>query len=102
MADVSVAGKINAGKSYVVFGKANSAVINLSDIASTSGIGIGGFVINGENANDFSGYSVSSAGDVNGDGLDDLIVGALYADSTGGCPCSRKRICSICTNNQII
>jgi hypothetical protein len=49
-----------------VFGKANSAVINLSDIASTSGIGIGGFVINGENANDFSGYSVSSAGDVNG------------------------------------
>jgi hypothetical protein len=33
-------------------------------------------VINGEAADDRSGYSVSSAGDINGDGLDDLIVGA--------------------------
>jgi hypothetical protein len=29
------------------------------------------FVINGENENDLSGRSVSSAGDVNGDGLDE-------------------------------
>jgi hypothetical protein len=43
--------------------------IDLSAIAS----GTGGFVINGENVNDESGYSVSTAGDVNGDGLDDLI-----------------------------
>ncbi|CAB5495011.1 FG-GAP-like repeat-containing protein [Bathymodiolus thermophilus thioautotrophic gill symbiont] len=70
------ASKTSAGKSYVVFGKTNGSAVDLSVIAS----GTDGFVINGENANDFSGYSVSSAGDVNGDGLDDLVVGAYYAD----------------------
>jgi hypothetical protein len=37
-------------------------------------------VLPNENANDANGFSVSTAGDVNGDGLDDLIVGAPYAD----------------------
>lgn len=38
--------------------------------------GINGFKIDGEGFSDESGYSVSSAGDVNGDGVDDLIIGA--------------------------
>jgi hypothetical protein len=46
----------------------NYTAINLSDIAA----GTGGFVINGESTRDYSGDSVSSAGDVNGDGLDDF------------------------------
>ena len=45
--------------------------------------GSNGFVINGVNVNDYSGSSVSQAGDVNGDGLDDLIVGAFKADPNG-------------------
>ncbi len=69
----------SSGASYVVFGKANGTQVNLSDIAS----GTGGFVINGASANDFSGGSVSSAGDVNGDGFDDLIVGASGVDLNG-------------------
>ncbi len=72
--NVSLGGKSNAGRSYVIFGKKDGAAINLS------AIGTGGFVINGESKDDRSGSSVSSAGDVNGDGLDDLIVGAHYAD----------------------
>jgi hypothetical protein len=47
---------------------------------STIVAGTGGFVINGESAGDWSGCSVSNAGDVNGDGLDDLIVGAHQAN----------------------
>jgi hypothetical protein len=65
-------GKSQAGKSYVVFGKKdNTNAIELSAIAAG---GTGGFVINGESMGDFSGHSVSNAGDVNGDGLDDLLI----------------------------
>jgi hypothetical protein len=68
------------GRSYVVFGKTTGAAIDLSAVAG----GAGGFVINGDNTSAFSGYSVSAAGDVNGDGLADLIVGAYQANSIGG------------------
>jgi hypothetical protein len=50
----------------------------ISSLLVTIVAGIGGFVINGESASDYS-SSVSSAGDVNGDGLDDLIVGAYHS-----------------------
>jgi hypothetical protein len=42
-----------------------------------------GFVLRGIDAGDLSGSSVSSAGDVNGDGIDDIIVGAHRADPNG-------------------
>src|SRR4028118_293063 len=45
--------------------------------------GSNGFAINGIAAGDESGSSVSSAGDVNGDGFDDLIIGAYGADPNG-------------------
>jgi hypothetical protein len=62
-----------AGQSYVVFGSNSGfgAGLNLSTLNGSNG-----FAINGIAAYDFSGSSVSSAGDVNGDGFDDLIIGA--------------------------
>ena len=42
-----------------------------------------GFVLNGVIDFDYTGCSVSAAGDVNGDGIDDLIIGALGADPNG-------------------
>ena len=68
-----------AGRSYVVFG--SGTVTNPFDLSSLNGSN--GFVINGEAELDFSGYSVSAAGDINGDGIDDLIIGANGADPNG-------------------
>jgi len=69
-----------AGQSYIVFGSKEgfSASINLSSLD-----GINGSVINRVNLKDFLGNSVSGAGDINGDGVDDLIIGAPYADPNG-------------------
>ena len=69
----------DAGRSYVVFGKANSTTVNLASLSSSDG-----FTIKGEAAGDLSGDSVSAAGDVNGDGLADLIIGAHGADLSSG------------------
>jgi hypothetical protein len=61
-----------SGASYVVFGQAKDFPGNFS-LSKLDGSK--GFQINGEQSGDYSGNSVSSAGDVNGDGFDDLIIG---------------------------
>ncbi|MGF1454539.1 MAG: Ig-like domain-containing protein [Alphaproteobacteria bacterium] len=56
----------------------SNGTVSLSDLD-----GVNGFVLNGIDRRDGSGISVSSAGDVNGDGLDDLIIGARDANPNG-------------------
>jgi hypothetical protein len=66
----------SAGKAYLILGASlnGTSTIELSNADYS-------FV--GENARDIAGYSVSSAGDVDGDGLDDLLVGAHLNDDGG-------------------
>lgn len=67
-----------SGASYVVFGRPGGfpPELNISTLDGTNG-----FMLSGSAASERSGSSVSTAGDVNGDGLDDLIIGAPFASA---------------------
>jgi hypothetical protein len=65
-----------AGKAYIVFGKSTGWSVDTN--LSTAGASF-----MAENAFDRAGDSVASAGDVNGDGYDDILIGAPGYD--GGC-----------------
>jgi hypothetical protein len=65
-----------SGAAYVVFGHAGPGV----DFTPAGADGLHGFKLEGVAAADFAGYSVSSAGDVNGDGYADILVGAFNAE----------------------
>ncbi len=75
-------GGANKGRSYVVFGGPG---VGSNEVIALSGLnGANGFKLDGENNRDNSGYSVSTAGDINGDGHADLLIGALgYSSSRG-------------------
>lgn len=71
-----------AGESYVLYGNALLSSISLDNLGSNQG-----FYITGAQEYAQSGYSVAGAGDINGDGYDDVIIGApnsVYDNSIAG------------------
>jgi len=77
------AGDKLGGKAYVVFGSANPpAEINLATLEADQR----GFVIIGAAGEDHLGFSVASAGNFNGSGGDDLVLGAIGAFPTDDVP----------------
>jgi hypothetical protein len=70
-------GGTKSGAAYLFYGSTlagSGGDLSMSDAAYT-------FV--GENAYDSAGYSVASAGDVDGDGLSDILIGAYGSDANG-------------------
>ena len=73
-ANTDESGGGNAGAAYLVLGGV-SGESSLADVAAAELIG--------ESGADYAGWSVSGAGDVNGDDLDDLLIGAYGDDDNG-------------------
>src|SRR5688572_523659 len=73
---------VSRGESYVVYGKADWSGMPRLDLAALDGSN--GFTLIGADIGDGTGLSASSAGDLNGDGFSDLIIGAPGADKAGG------------------
>ncbi len=65
-----IGGNLNAGAAYIYFG--GPSMDSIPDV-----------ILAGDTADDYFGTSVSGAGDVNGDGYDDVIVGADEKDIGG-------------------
>lgn len=70
---------LGAGISYVVYGQEIfPKSFNLSTLN-----GKNGFIVRGLNSGDYLGSSISTAGDVNGDGITDFVLGADGAERFG-------------------
>ncbi|MDJ1304885.1 MAG: integrin alpha [Candidatus Midichloria sp.] len=64
----------SAGQAYIIFGKSTfTSPFSLSNLNGNNG-----FVISGSGQ---TGWSVSSAGDINGDDISDIIVGAPWTEN---------------------
>ena len=68
-----------AGETFIIYGGLANQIGTVSSInVSQVGTSVQGYVIGQAGANQLSGSSASSIGDINGDGLIDLLVGAPY------------------------
>jgi hypothetical protein len=78
---VSGAGGADAGAAYLIYGDANSSFTGSPSLGDVGGA-IRGATFHGINQNDHVGQAVAGIGDVNGDGLIDLLIGASDVDNS--------------------
>jgi hypothetical protein len=82
-----------AGQVYVIYGHSGAFPASIDLIGLT---GPQGLVINGTHDNEQAGSTVAGPGDLDGDGLGDLVIGAQLSDPTnlGGGDCSTPHVCA--------
>jgi len=71
----SAGGHPDGGRAYVFFGSPGGLVLDLQDT----------WIADGDHDDSLFGYSVAGVGDINGDAIDDLLIGAPHHDE-GGAP----------------
>lgn len=84
IADIGIgssAANNHEGQTYIVYGKKENwpAEIFVSNLDGNNG-----FTINGINKEDFTGADISEIGDINADGIPDILIGACTFDQTLG------------------
>ncbi len=77
-ADADNNGRAFSGSVYIVFGKADTSSVDLA------GPGFPGFRVDGEAPGDGAGLALGPAGDTNGDGAADILIGAPGRTTLGG------------------
>ncbi len=75
---------MDAGRAYIVFGKLGFSEVNLAALTPAEGI-----ALNGSEAGGWFGLSVSGAGDVNADGIDDVVIAGALEDGEAGADSGR-------------
>jgi serine/threonine protein kinase len=72
------------GEAYLLFGRNSSnswlMTLDLALVSNTTGLGV---VLQGASGSDTTGYSVSGINDINGDGVNDMLIGAYRASPFG-------------------
>ena len=76
-----------AGETYVIFGLDDGGFPATIELAELNGTGLNatpGITIRGAASTDQSGFSIDAGGDVNNDGVDDLLIGIANANAVPG------------------
>ncbi len=90
----------NAGYGYVVFGEPEIGRDGLLPLSNLNGVN--GFKLKGETIADANGFSTSTAGDINGDGVTDFLISAwIITKATGRTYVVFGDIPSVLVNNSL-
>ncbi len=76
-------GEVLNNKAHLIYGQTGPAALSGTITEADLGVSVDGVTFNGAASGNRTGWSVSAAGDIDGNGIDDLVVSAPWADPDG-------------------